>query len=238
MITVLALWLLGLLVTPIGLARVHGDAAQKPLHGVIHEFPVQRNLVAITFDDGPDPVYTPQVLEILGRHDARATFFVTGTRAAAFPDVTSRMAAQGHQVGSHGFRHQDYRRLTSQQFLEEIEKTEQVIQRLTGRTPTVFRPPYGEYNPYMVDLLESRGYHFVMWTWATNSNDATRHPKSEEIAQRIIGGVKPGSIILLHDHGGDRRATVQAVDKVLAHLKQKGYQFVTLDTLLSSHRPQ
>lgn len=126
------------------LVQVEKASSKEPLRGVIREVWVHQPMVALTFDDGPDPVYTPQLLDLLKKHDARATFFVTGVQAAAFPDMVARIAAQGHQVGNHEYEHRNYRRLTLRQLPYEIEKTEQVVRRTTGRTPTVFRAPYGE----------------------------------------------------------------------------------------------
>lgn len=219
---------------PLRLAHGHTERSDVPPPGVIWEARVREPVVALTFDDGPDPVYTPQVLALLRKHRARATFFVTGRRAQEYPALVTRIVDQGSQVGNHGFEHQDYSSLPPEAVLAEVTKAEAVIREVTGKTPSVFRPPYGAFAPPMVELLQQRHYQFVLWTWSTNSHDALSNPSAEEIVQRILQGVKPGAIILLHDHGGDRRPMVEAVDRVLTVLGERGYRFVTLDELLSS----
>jgi len=203
-----------------------------PPPGVIWEARVREPVVALTFDDGPDPVYTPQVLDLLKRHGAKATFFVTGRRAQEYPELVARIVAEGNQVGNHGFEHQDYSLLPPEAVLAEVTKAEAVIRAVTGKRPSVFRPPYGAFAPSMVELLQQHDYQFVLWTWSTNSHDSVDNLTADEIANRILQGIKPGAIILLHDHGGDRGPMVQAVDRVLTELGAQGYRFVTLDELL------
>lgn len=195
---------------------------------------MQEKLIALTFDDGPDPEYTPQVLSLLAAQRAKATFFVTGSRAGRFPDLVQQIADQGHQVGNHGFQHISLRDVSADRFLAEVEKAHAVIQGAAGQAPRVFRPPYGEYAPHMVETLEQRGYRLIMWTIATNPNDSSGKRSAEWISGVILRGAKPGAIVLLHDHGGDRTPTVQALGEVLEKLSAQGYRFVTLDALLGT----
>lgn len=225
----------GLLLSRDGAFAGSGQSGEQgmPPPGVIWEARVSEPLVALTFDDGPDPVYTPQLLELLKRYNARATFFVTGRRSQEYPQLVARVAAEGHQVGNHGLEHKDYSSLPPEAVVAEVTQAGAMIQELTGKRPSVFRPPFGAFAPAVVDLLEQHDYHLVLWTWSTNSQDSLDNPSTEEIASRILQGVKPGAIILLHDHGGDRGPMVAAVDKVLAELGSQGYRFVTLDELLA-----
>lgn len=227
--------MLGLVLSAEGALAGSGQSGEEgmPPPGVIWEARVREPLVALTFDDGPDPVYTPQLLELLQRYSARATFFVTGRRTQEYPHLVTRIAAEGHQVGNHGLEHKDYSSLPPEAVVAEVTQAGAMIQELTGKRPSVFRPPFGAFAPAVVDLLEQQHYHLVLWTWSTNSQDSLDNPSTEEIASRILQGVKPGAIILLHDHGGDRGPMVAAVDRVLAELGAQGYQFVTLDELLA-----
>lgn len=232
----LALLVLGLPLSRGDAGTGEGQSGQSamPHPGVIWEARVREPVVALTFDDGPDPVYTPQLLDLLQRYGARATFFVTGRRTQEYPDLVARTAAEGHQVGNHGLEHKDYSGLAPEAVVAEVTQAGAMIQELTGKRPNVFRPPFGAYTSTVVDLLEQHDYHLVLWTWSTNSQDSLDHPSTEEIVDRILQGVKPGAIILLHDHGGDRRPMVAAVERVLAELGARGYRFVTLDELLQT----
>lgn len=210
-------------------------AASADFSKIVREVPVTEPLMALTFDDGPDPVYTPQLLAVLAQHHARATFFVTGIQAERLPDLLRAEAMQGHQIGNHGYSHRDLHALAPDIIRDEVNRAAAVITANVGKTPTVFRPPLGKFAPRMLETVQALGYRVVLWTWATNSEDSLNNPPAAKIAGHILKGAKPGAIVLLHDHGGDRRHTVAAVAQVLEKLSAQGYRFVTLDELMQDH---
>lgn len=187
--------------------------------------------VALTFDDGPGQ-YTPQILAILRYYGVRATFFSIGQNIAQFPAYLQRDQAGEHAVENHTFTHPH---LTTQPFeaiYQELSKTQNSILRATGTRPTVFRPPYGEYNADVVTAAHQLGLTVV--TWGVDANDwITPQPSADMIASRILRGAENGSIFLLHE--GDNRAnTVEALPAIITGLQARGLTLVTLPQMLAS----
>lgn len=178
--------------------------------------------VALTFDDGPDPKYTPEILDILDEYGAKATFFEVGKEVARSPDLTRRVHELGHSVQNHTWSHPDLRKLSSASFKRQIEKTDRSISEQTGYTPRCLRPPYGGTNSVVAKRSAALGKTLVLWT--LDSRDWTRQGKAA-IAQRVLSGVRNGSVILFHDGGGDRSQTVAALPTILKTLKASGYGF-------------
>ncbi|PZD94385.1 polysaccharide deacetylase family protein [Paenibacillus sambharensis] len=191
-----------------------------------------RKLVALTFDDVPDPRYTPKVLDILAKHHTRATFFVLGSRAAKYPELVKRMVREGHLVGNHSYSHALFAKSSLASYRKQIERTDQLLARLTGYRPRFIRPPYGEILPRQVEWSREHGY--IVVNWDVDSVDWTSIG-SDKIMANIRKTLQPGSIILQHAGGGDSQdlsGTVNAVPKLIRYLKAKGYQAVTVDELL------
>jgi polysaccharide deacetylase family sporulation protein PdaB len=185
-------------------------------------------VVALTFDDGPDPRNTWQVLDLLRRQGARATFFVLGEWVEKHPEIVKSISADGHQIGAHTYSHVSVARVEDQRLLSEITRTEQAILDACGTKPTCFRPPRGALSAGAMRLLSDRGYVVVLWDvdsrdWAGGS--------ATMIACRVIADVHPGAIILMHDGGGPRPRTIKALDQILAELTERGYKFVTIDDM-------
>lgn len=201
---------------------------------LIRKVAVCENVVALTFDDGPDPINTPVLLEVLQRHQARATFFVMGERAQKYPQIVRQIAANGHEVGNHSYSHADFNRLNREQILEEIRLTNQIIAELSGQTPRLFRPPGGYLSYEMVDLTVDEGMLVAYWTWQQDSKDWRRGKPANKIAAHIIKNISPGQIIILHDAGENGMQTAKAVDILLTKLEQEGYRFVTMGELLAT----
>lgn len=199
---------------------------------LIHRVKTARLLIAITFDDGPDPVYTPRILDLLKRHGDRATFFVTGQKVERFPQIAGRIAQEGHELGNHSYTHARLTRKSALAIRQEIERTEEILAGLTGQQPKLFRPPYGAVNKVVLEQAQARGYRVVLWSWTQDSND-WRDPGVAAIVRKVAGGAKPGDIVLMHDSGGNRRQTVEALAQILEQLHQRGYRFVTVSELLS-----
>ncbi len=188
-------------------------------------------LVALTFDDGPDPRFTPQVLDILKIYKIHATFFVLGESVEAHPEIVVRQMLEGHEIENHTYTHADLRLLNNYSTEEEIKKTGEVIRRLTHRQPVYFRPPRKMFRKETVEITGKNGYEMVLWTVCVE-NHAT--PTPEEMAQRVIKGAKPGMIILTHDGVLDRSKSVKALPILIEGLQKKGYRFVTLDELIQT----
>ncbi|MBO1414611.1 polysaccharide deacetylase family protein [Streptomyces sp. FH025] len=187
--------------------------------------------VALTFDDGPDPVHTRQVLEILDRYGARASFFCVGHHVAAMPDEVRRIAAAGHELGSHSWSHPFLPDLTPDQVREQLDRTAEAVARVTGETPTRFRPPYGALSPEVLAALD--GYPTALTMFDVDSRDWTR-PGPERIAANVLNGAGPGSVVLMHEGAGDRGQTVLALPSIIEGLLERGLELVTVGELAAS----
>lgn len=182
--------------------------------------------VALTFDDGPDPQRTPAVLDLLARQGVRATFFVVGARAEAHPELVRRMATEGHVVGNHSYTHSWRFPLRSlDRTMEELCRTGEVLHRITGRQPRLFRPPFGVTNPTIARAVRRLGLDPV--GWSIRSLD-TMGQSPERVAARILRRLHPGAVILLHDRcAGSERL----VGLLVEGLRSRGLEPVTLPEL-------
>lgn len=188
--------------------------------------------IAVTFDDGPNPTFTPQVLSLLDRYKARATFFVSGIQAEKFPDLLREISVRGHEIGNHCYQHIDFTKLPLERFLTDVQRADALIAAATGGNPVLYRPTLGRYSPTMVAAMAAQGRRTILWSYKTNSNDSWLNPSAHYIVSRVTNGVKPGSIVLLHDHGGNRTNTVVALGEILPILSARGFSFVTVGELL------
>ncbi len=184
--------------------------------------------VALTFDDGPNPPYTQQILAALNQHGARATFFVLGCWAAKHPELIARMVAEGHEVGNHTWSHPDCTRISSSAVAAQLQRWEGLLNPIIGGRARYFRPPYGAANGSVRTTAGNLGYNIAMWTADTND---WRRPGADAIYSRAVAGARDGAIILMHDGGGAREQTVAAVKRIVPTLKKKGYNLVTLSQL-------
>lgn len=196
----------------------------KILHQRVRHFP--RKLLALTFDDGPNPQITPLVLKTLRQYNAHATFFVLGQCAKAYPALVKAEAAGGHAVESHSWSHPSS--ATPEQAAKELGQTAAIIQKLTGKKPQLFRPPYGIANGNLAKLAQKQGYGVVLWTIST----ADSNPIGPAvIAHNVIHTPNPGDFVLMHD-GMGHKATAAALPQVLKELTAAGFKFVTLPQLM------
>jgi peptidoglycan-N-acetylglucosamine deacetylase len=197
---------------------------------MITEIPTTQKVVAITFDDGPNPVYTPQVLEIFSEAKGKATFFMIGEQMKSHPEVVKQVRDQGHEIGNHTFTHPKLSQLSEQDCLKEVEDTEILIEKMAGRKPVVFRPPYLDYNRDTVSLLQKKKYPMI---GALNLEAQDwEQPGVEHILEKSREAVKNGSILIFHDGYGDRSQTIEAVRMLVSELTSQGYQLVTVSELL------
>ncbi|MFF8031210.1 glycosyltransferase [Streptomyces sp. NPDC016626] len=194
--------------------------------------------LVLTFDDGPDPVWTPKVLDVLKRHDAHAVFFVTGTMASRYPDLVRRMVDEGHEIGLHTFNHPDLALQSTERIDWELSQNQLAITGAAGIRTSLFRPPYSSFADAMDNetwpvtrYIGSRGYLTVVND--TDSEDWKR-PGADEIIRRATPEGGEGAIVLMHDSGGDRSQTVAALDRFLPGLKEKGYAFDNLTEALDA----
>ena len=191
-------------------------------------------VVALTFDDGPWPRTTPQVLEILKKEDIRATFFWVGQYLQAHPEIAQQVVADGHAIGNHTWHHW-YRSLNQPTAAHEIDDTTELIYRITGIKTLVFRPPGGLLNNGVADYAKEQKYVTVMWS--VDSMDY-RPFTAQQLVKNVTRKVEPGSIVLMHDGGGNRSTTVEALPKIIAQLKELGYSFVTIPQLLEMNEKE
>lgn len=192
---------------------------------------VPGNYVAITFDDGPSSANTPQILDILQRHGARATFFVLGENATRNKGLLARAVAEGHEIANHTYSHIKMTAVGNQTVAREIEKTNEIIKSATGFYPTAMRPPYGAINSELVDkMYNDYGMHAVLWDVDTRD---WQHPGVNTVVKRAVGNAQPGSIILLHDI---HASTVDAVEEIVTGLQARGFKLVTVSQLIAMGR--
>ena len=194
-------------------------------------------VVALTFDDGPNPVYTPQVLSILSRYQAPATFFEIGKEIAAAPALTASVAAAGDAVENHTWDHPSLVNVPASGWPGEVDRTSALIQQITGKAPTCLRPPYGAVNSSVLDLAAQR--HLTAVLWSADTRDWTT-PGVPAIVSNALIGLHNGSIILMHDGGGNRSQTVAALPIIIQTLRARGYTIVPLcgGTTFVPHVPQ
>lgn len=193
------------------------------------------NMVALTFDDGPSPQFTPKLLEILDEFEVKATFFVIGTHAEKNPGLIKLIHRKGHEIESHSYSHHLLWFKSEDFITAEIDKNERILQQIVGIKPKFFRPPMGLWSSKLLKKLESRGYKAVIGDVYPRD---PWNPGAERIFKRVISLVESGSIIILHDGSarsrGDRTQTLQAVPEIIRVLKKRGFKFVTLSRLVES----
>jgi peptidoglycan/xylan/chitin deacetylase (PgdA/CDA1 family) len=186
--------------------------------------------VALTFDDGPGP-YTAQVLAILQRFEVPGTFFAIGQNIASSPSDLSQALAHGNAIENHTFTHPHLPALSYPEIYQELSETQEAIFRATGTRPTLFRPPYGEYDEKVLTAAAQLGLTAVIWSAAAN-DWRDPQPSADLIASRTLSSVENGTICLFHDSGGDRANTVAALPAIITGLQERGLRLVTVSQML------
>lgn len=197
---------------------------------VLWDIKTEDKIVAITFDDGPHPKYTEEILDVLEKHQTKATFFALGQHAEKHPDIILRESNDGHEVGNHTYSHSRFK--TSKHLKQELIDTNEVIYGITGTYPKLFRPVEGNYNDRLINIAVEQNFKVIMWSWHQDTED-WKNPGVQKIVEKVLTGTKPGDVILFHDGGGNRTQTVQALEKIIPELKQQGYEFVTVSELMN-----
>ena len=199
--------------------------AEKPKPAPAAPTPTVANkTIALTFDDGPGP-YTEKLLDILDKYDAKATFFLIGSKVSARANTLRSIQARGHQLGNHSWSHPELPKLSVDQIAGEIDRTNEAIRQATGVKPSILRPPYGAVNGVVLEQLRLRNMSSILWSVDTR-DWADRN--SQIVCSRAVAGARPGAVILMHDI---HQTSVNAVPCILSSLKQQGYSFVTIQRL-------
>src|SRR5690606_14851213 len=193
----------------------------------IHSGRTKEKKIALSFDDGPHPEWTLKVLEILKKHNAKATFFCIGKNVQQSPEIVKKISENGHTIGNHSFSHSGFIDFKGRKsWMKEIEETDLEIQKLIGFRPKFFRPPFGVTTPHLANALRKSGHISIGWNIRTYD---TVLKSPEEIAQKVLRKVKPGSIVLLHDC---HKNIIPILENLLPGLAHKNFSFVTVNELI------
>ena len=222
----------------IALVLCLGLGMQMTLHayavptGIHYRHVNSANKIALTFDDGPHPRYTPEILNILAEYGVHATFFFVGENVTYYSDVARSVAQMGHEIGNHTYHHVSPDKQPDVHILrEELARCEQVIQQVTDTSPKLFRPPQGNWNEDLYALAREKDYEIVLWNidtldWA--------HRPAEQIVSHVLERVQSGDIILMHDYQSGGCTTTEALRTLIPALMERGFHFVTVSELLGS----
>lgn len=186
-------------------------------------------IVALTFDDGPDPRYTLSILRILDEYHVPATFFVIGQAVRKYPELTRLIHERGHALANHTFTHPGVESLTLPEYNQQLSSTNRLLQQISGVRPVYYRPPRGIITAEGMEAARHQGLQIVLWTVCLENKNC---PTPAEMVRWAVARTRPGSIILVHDGRLNRQRSVEALPALLQTLQQKGYSFVTLDFLL------
>ncbi len=193
---------------------LHGDATDRR--------------IALTFDDGPHPVYTAEILDILKEYEIKATFFVIGTNAEGYPDLIRREIEDGHEIGNHTYTHTRIPTISNDELCREVLSCETAI-KTNSYSPYLFRPPEGRYDSADLETLTRLGYSVVLWSVDT---DDWSGASTEHIVNAVRNEIKGGGIILCHDFLTKKCHTTEALRIIIPELLEQGYEFVTVSELL------
>lgn len=196
-------------------------------YGQVWRVPMQRREIALTFDDGPYPFYTPLLLHVLERSRVPATFFIVGRSAQEFPELMQRIVAGGNEIGDHTFNHYTLTQLSDSQIAYQIAAGGNFLQQFTSQPVTLFRPPHGRYNQHVVAIAHALGYTTVFWS---DSPDDVKNISPDVVVARVLSYARPGTIVLLHS---GQYKTIEALPEIVDQLRAQGYTFVTVSQLLN-----
>ena len=189
--------------------------------------------IALTFDDGPHPRYTPQILDILDEYNIKATFFVVGVNAKYYPEALELIAQRGHEIANHTYTHPHVSSIDTEKLKREVEDCESEILSLVDERTKLFRPPEGMIDESILGALNKLDYKVVLWNIDTRD---WAHTPAEKISEHVISNISDGDIILMHDYIGKNSPTPQALRLFLPVLIERGYKFVTISELIASQK--
>ncbi|MBM2621454.1 glycosyltransferase [Actinoplanes sp. LDG1-06] len=204
--------------------------------GEVRTYGMPARTIALTFDDGPDPQWTPKILDVLAKHRTPATFFVVGSQVARHPSITERIAREGHELGGHTFTHPDLAELPEWRREMENSQTQLAIANATGRSTRLMRPPYSSFADALTDkdwqTVQAVGAQGYLTVLDTMDSEDWKRPGADAIVRNLTPKGNEGQIVLLHDAGGDRAQTVAALDRLIPILQQRGYRFSTVSAAI------
>lgn len=188
-----------------------------------------KDKIALTFDDGPHPKQTEKILKILEKYDIKATFFAIGANIDNYEGPLLEVSKAGHEIGNHTNSHSQLKSMPLEKICFEIEECERKVEKLTGKTTRLLRPPCGMYDDNLIEIANKKEYKIILWNIDTHD---WAHCDADTMTKNVVKNVKGGDIILFHDYISGRNDTVQALDRIIPVLKSKGYEFVTISELL------
>lgn len=197
---------------------------------IIHEIPTKQKAVAFTFDDGPNPTYTPQILDIFKEVSSKATFYMIGEQMVQHPELVKEVIEQSHEIGNHTYSHPFLTKLSLDDCKKEIIESDAIIKKFTGHRPATFRPPYFDFNEDTFSIINDLSYKMI---GALNADALDwEMPGVNHILTKTRNHIGNGSIFLFHDGFGDRSQTVEAVRILVKELVDEGFQLVTVSELI------
>ena len=185
--------------------------------------------IALSFDDGPHPTFTPKILALLEKYGIKATFFMIGRNVELYPHVAQAVNMAEHEIGNHTYSHPHMKEITLEQLSEEVAKTERILENVGIGKPKLFRPPEGFRSKEQVAALENAGYQTIIWSLDTHDWQGRA---ANEIISVVLSGVQGGDILLFHDYTGKHNTTITALEQVIPRLLKDGYEFVTVSELM------
>jgi peptidoglycan/xylan/chitin deacetylase (PgdA/CDA1 family) len=216
-----------------GLWRLSNARSFQVFGELHHRVETPERVVALTFDDGPGPANTPLVLELLARHQVKATFFMVGRNIEQHRELAARVLAEGHQLGNHSYSHKRLV-LSSPSFIEEeISRTDALLREVGVRGEILFRAPFGKKLFVLPWILSRQGRKHITFDVVPDDH-ATQD--AALIISRVLEATRPGSIILLHDGWAAKPGTIEAAGRIIESLKAQGHRFVTVSELLAQGR--
>lgn len=195
----------------------------------IRHVKTSEKVVALTFDDGPDEPYTEQILQVLDKYGVKATFFVLGGNAKAYPQLIKQMMIKGHELGNHTMHHDKMRDKSVEKMANDIQSVDTILRNLGYEKPIPFRAPFGMTSDNLKAALQQLNKEHVLFMFLPQ--DWTKI-SADQIYNNVMKELRPGLIITLHDGGKRRENTVKATERLITHLQQQGYRFVTVSELL------
>ncbi|MCK4957022.1 MAG: polysaccharide deacetylase family protein [Candidatus Cloacimonetes bacterium] len=187
-------------------------------------------VIALTFDDGPDPVFSREILKLLKQYKVKATFFVCGKQSQKYPEVISQMVREGHEIGNHSVNHRQMIFKKPSTIYAEIMQTDEILKKLGVQDKLYFRPPFGRYLLITPLLLAKLKKKMIMWNIPSKDYKAK---SADEIIRRVLKNAKKGGIIVMHDGRADRSKSVKALAQIIPELLAKGFTFQTIDEYIN-----
>lgn len=202
---------------------------------VYYHFKTVEPYLALTFDDGPNKIQTPKVLKILKEHNVKATFFVVGENVEYQKDILKMVFEQGHEIGNHFYTHDNITNMSKEEIKANIIKNNELIYSVIKKSPTIVRPPYGIVNDNLKEVCGELGMSIILWTDDKDSKD-WEMTKDSVIINNLTKKVSNGDIFLFHDYNKKFTNTLSAIDVIIPTLKNKGYKWVTISSLISNKK--